>query len=188
MLVWRVTLLWFCLACFFSFAWALRGHFISRSMSLFMRLTALIGIIAAGLQIIALLDTSRFAPIRSSLSFLLYTVSLSGFWWAVSATRSRRLTVAFSADQPAHLLQTGPYRFVRHPFYAAYSLFWIAGLVAVPRWYLFPLAALMLVSYFCAARIEEAKFANSDLQGVYEGYRSQTGMFLPRLRGRRDRY
>src|SRR5262252_1720224 len=181
MLVWRVTLLWFCLACFFSFAWALKRHFVSRSMSLLVRLTAVVGILSAGLQTLAILEAGRFAAARSAVSALCYTASLSGFWWAVSATRSRRLSVAFSPDQPTHLLQAGPYRFVRHPFYAAYSLFWIAGMVAAPRWYLLPLVTLMLAAYFCAARMEEAKFANSTLCGLYECYRSKTGMFLPRL-------
>src|SRR5215471_141334 len=188
MLIWRVTLLLLCMICFFSFAWALKGHFISNRMSLFMLLTATVGIVSASLQTIAVLETTRFEPIRSAVSALLYMASLFSFWWAVSATRSQRLSVAFSIDQPTYLLQTGPYRFVRHPFYAAYSLFWIAGVVAAPRWYLLPLVAVMLVSYIRAARMEEAKFANSALGGVYESYRSQTGMFVPRLKSRRDAY
>lgn len=188
MLIWRVTLMLLCMLCFLSFAWALRRHFISDRMGLFMRLTAAVGILSASLQTMAVLETTRFEPIRSAVSALLYMASLSSFWWAVSATRSQRLSVAFSMDQPTYLLQTGPYRFVRHPFYAAYSLFWVAGLVAVLRWYLLPLVATMLVAYFCAARMEEAKFANSTLRGVYERYRSETGMFLPRLKVRRDAY
>jgi|SRR5215831_10326947 len=186
MLVWRVTLLLLCMVCFFSFAWALRAHFVSNRMSLFMRFTAVVGIVSASLQTMALFDIGSFEPIRSTCSALLYAASLATFWWTVSATRSRRLSVAFSVDQPTHLLQAGPYRYVRHPFYAAYSLFWIAGVVATPRWYLFPSITVMLVCYFCAARMEEAKFANSALSGVYESYRSQTGMFVPRLKSRRD--
>ena len=33
-------------------------------------------------------------------------------------------------DTPASLNQSGPYRFVRHPFYTSYSLTWLAAAVA----------------------------------------------------------
>ncbi|HYW71940.1 MAG TPA: isoprenylcysteine carboxylmethyltransferase family protein [Pyrinomonadaceae bacterium] len=184
MQVWRVTLLLLLLSCFCSFAWALRAHFVASRMSIFMRLIAVLGAVLTFLQLMAMLAAPSFGPIRSLMGVWLYTASLAGFWWTVSATRSRRLSVAFSVDRPDFLLESGPYRFVRHPFYAAYSLFWIAGLVVAPRWYLLPGVAVMLSSYFSAARMEEAKFASSGLQDVYQGYRARTGMFLPRLRGR----
>lgn len=180
---WRVILLVLVLACFFSFAWAIKRHFVSSRMSILMRLTALFGSLAAGLQIFAIFNVRSIEPIQLLTSSLLYSVSLVAFWWTVSATRSRRLSVAFSKDEPRYLLQDGPYRFVRHPFYSAYSLFWLAGLIAVLRWYLIPAVAVMFVFYFCAARMEEAKFENSHLSEIYETYRSTTGMFLPRLRG-----
>lgn len=182
---WRVTLLVWVLACFFSFAWAIKRHFVSSRMSIFMHLTALLGLLSTGLQIFAIFKVRSIEPIQLLISSLLYGVSLLTFWWTVSVTRSRRLSVAFSKDAPRYLLQDGPYRFVRHPFYSAYSLFWLAGLIAVLRWYLIPAVAVMLVFYFCAARMEEAKFESSHLSEIYETYRSTTGMFLPRLRGSR---
>jgi len=186
MQIWRVTLLLLVLVCFSSFAWAIKSHFVSNRMSIFMRLTAIFGLVSTGLQILAIFDVEHFDSIRLVGSTLLYAVSLALFWWTVSVTRSRRLSVAFSKDEPQYLLQAGPYRFVRHPFYTAYSFFWVAGFIAVLRWYLIPAIAVMLASYLCAARMEEAKFKSSDLRELYEGYRSNTGMFLPRLRGSRN--
>jgi len=183
---WRITLLCLVLLCFCSFTWAIKGHFASSRMSIFMHLTAIFGLASAGLQVFAILDAQNFVLKRLLVSALLYLASLAFFWWTVSVTRSRRLSLAFSKDGPNYLLQTGPYRFVRHPFYAAYSVFWIAGFVAVLRWYLIPSVLVMLLFYFCAARMEEAKFENSDLRELYAGYRANTGMFLPRLRGSRN--
>jgi protein-S-isoprenylcysteine O-methyltransferase Ste14 len=183
---WRATLLLLALVCFCSFTWAIKGHFVSNRMSIFMHLTAALGLVSAGLQIFALFEIGNADTIRLLGSTLLYAASLALFWWTVSVTRSRRLSVAFSRDEPHHLLQTGPYRLIRHPFYSAYSLFWVAGFIAVLRWYLFPTVVVMLVFYFCAARMEEAKFENSELREFYEGYRLNTGMFLPRLRGSRN--
>jgi steroid 5-alpha reductase family enzyme len=186
MQAWRVTLLLLLMACFSSFAWALRRHFVSSRMSVLMRLTATLGTVLAIVQVIAIFAAQGFGAIRSVSSFLFYNASLASFWWTVSATRTQRLSVAFSADRPGFLLQSGPYRFVRHPFYLTYSLFWIAGLVAAPRWYSFIGVAVMLSLYVSAAKMEEAKFAHSGLQDLYESYRAQTGMFLPRLRGRHE--
>lgn len=186
MQIWRATLLLLSLTCFCSFAWAINAHFVSSRMSVFMHSTAALGLVFASLQILAIFNVPSFDTIRVFVSASFYVVSLALFWWTVGVTRSRRLSIAFSKDKPHHLLQTGPYRFVRHPFYVAYSFFWIAGFVAALRWYLVPSVVVMPAFYFCAARMEEAKFHNSDLRELYERYCSNTGMFLPRLRGSRN--
>ena len=180
--VWRVTLLLLITVGFSSFAWALRGHFVSDQMSVLMRFTAVFGAVSTGLQSFAIFEGGNPGPGRTAAGALLYALSIAAFWWTVTVTRSRRLSVAFSGAEPDHLLQTGPYRFVRHPFYVAYSLFWIAGVVAVFRWYLIPCITVMFVAYFCAARMEESKFESSNLGELYESYRARTGMFVPRLR------
>jgi protein-S-isoprenylcysteine O-methyltransferase Ste14 len=182
MLGWRVTLLLLMVACLSSFAWALRSHFVYYRMSILMRLTAGVGMGVGGLQAMAIFLAVGPHPVRFTISSLIYGVSLVIFWWTTTVTRSQRLSVAFSADEPHHLLRNGPYEFVRHPFYASYGLFWMAGFIAAPRWYLLPGIMAMFFSYLRAARMEEVKFANSALSEAYEHYRSQTGMFLPRFR------
>ena len=184
MQVWSEILLLLAMACFSSFAWALKGHFVISRISVFMRLLAVLGLVATVLLLFAIFDGGSPGPIRAAVSSLLYVVSLVIFWWSIRATRSRRLSLAFSDDKPSHLLQSGPYQFVRHPFYTAYGVYWIAGVAAVFRWYLVVCISVMLVAYFCAAKGEESKFANSPLRELYESYRSKTGMFLPRLTNR----
>ena len=178
----RATLLLMLVACLSSFGWALKKHFICHQLTLFMRLTAAVGLMVAMLQVMAILLASRVRTTQFAIGIVLYAASFAIFWWTINITRARRLSVAFSTDEPRQLLMTGPFRFVRHPFYASYSLFWIAGFIAVPRWYVLPGTAAMLMFYFSAARMEEAKFANSALSESYEYYRSRTGMFLPRFR------
>jgi len=97
-------------------------------------------------------------------------------------TRANPPTLAYTEDTPkAIFFQSGPYRFVRHPFYSAYLLFWLATALADPGL----VGALLLLApvavYFAAARHEEAKFARSDCAAGYQLYRPQAGMFLPRL-------
>jgi protein-S-isoprenylcysteine O-methyltransferase Ste14 len=79
----------------------------------------------------------------------------------------------------AHLVEGGPYRLLRHPFYCSYLLAWTAGIAATGRWWLIPTVLVMLAIYVRAARMEEDKFTRSPLAAAYERYRSQTGMLLP---------
>jgi protein-S-isoprenylcysteine O-methyltransferase Ste14 len=76
-------------------------------------------------------------------------------------------------------MQDGPYRFVRHPFYACYLLTWAAGAIATGRVSLMFTFLTMLVIYASAARMEERKFEGSPLATSYRRYRARTGMFVP---------
>ncbi|HJV95159.1 MAG TPA: methyltransferase [Albitalea sp.] len=105
-----------------------------------------------------------------------YATALGLFAWACAVNSRRPLTVAFSSDIPEHVVTSGPYRFMRHPFYAAYCLTWVAGAVASWSWNAALAAAVMVVQYVQAARLEEAKFAASPLAHGYREYRT-TGWF-----------
>src|SRR5581483_9734062 len=84
-----------------------------------------------------------------------------------------------SSDLPARVTQHGPYRYVRHPFYASYMLVWIAGPIAAGRPWLLSTTLVMLAIYIAAAKSEERKFEQSALAAQYESYQARTGMFAP---------
>jgi protein-S-isoprenylcysteine O-methyltransferase Ste14 len=109
----------------------------------------------------------------------LYICSIAIFWWTVFANLERPLSAAFSPDIPSHLMQDGPYRFVRHPFYACYLLTWAAGALATGQILLLFTFLAMLAIYARAARMEERKFEQSPLATSYRVYRARTGMFFP---------
>ena len=108
------------------------------------------------------------------------------FLSAVRANRNWPLTVAFTNDVPGHLITTGPYRYVRHPFYSSYCFTWIAGAVATHSSVLFVTFAFMCLMYAWAARFEEGKFISSELAAEYVQYRIRTGMFLPKVQSLYD--
>ena len=110
---------------------------------------------------------------------LLYLWSLGLFWWAIQTNSTARLSAAFSDDLPAHLVEDGPYRFIRHPFYSSYVLAWSAGTVATARWWLLLTVAVMVIIYWKAAAIEEEKFSRSALAEEYQKYRERTAWLLP---------
>ena len=79
------------------------------------------------------------------------------------------------------LVTSGPYRYVRHPFYTSYLIFWTG--LALGTWSLWavPVLIVMLVLYAVAARSEEGKFSRTEMSADYAAYRARTGMFWPKL-------
>lgn len=180
----QVVVLCAAVATFGSFFWAMKRFFTkpdgaTRGMQAIYVLGTLFTLLHLGLILLHF----RFEPLAASGALALYGAALGVFWWAVQVNRRRPLSFAFSADRPQHLVMEGPYRFVRHPFYSAYTLAWIAGALAVPEPWLLASAAVMFGLYRQAAMQEEIKFAGSELAGAYAAYQSRTGMFLPRLGG-----
>lgn len=115
------------------------------------------------------------------LAALTYFMALGVFLSARKAISIHRLSLAFSRDVPKLLVEQGIYRYVRHPFYLAYSLTWLAGVIATPTLWTYVTASAMLVLYWRAAKFEEGKFAASALATEYELYRQRAGMFFPKL-------
>lgn len=103
------------------------------------------------------------------------------FNWARRTTNDSRLTAAFDTDEPRFLLTAGPYRFVRHPFYASYIVFWLGSSLAANSWILWPICGALVAAYVIAARLEERKFEASHLSADYRGYRETTGFLFPNL-------
>lgn len=172
------------LACFASFSWAIPTHFHKHgAMPAGMRVIAGLGLVGYAWMAWLLVMFPASAP-RLILALVMMAFSLALFWAAISATRTARLTLAYSADLPQRLVRAGPYRFVRHPFYSAYILFWLAGWVASGQEAYAIVPTVMFLLYLRAARMEEGKFASTELAPEYAAYRVSAGMFLPRF-GRR---
>jgi protein-S-isoprenylcysteine O-methyltransferase Ste14 len=120
-------------------------------------------------------------PARFLAAAAILALALVLFRWAARTNRARPLPLAFAAHVPEHVQTDGPYRLVRHPFYASYLLAFVGGFVAAGTALLLPLLALGIATYWRAARSEEASFASSPLGGAYRAYARTAGMFLPRL-------
>ncbi len=168
--------------CFAAFVWGVKSHF---------RRTEAI---PAGTKLITVLSLAGYLAFVLHLLFgglskfwefdlTLFVLSLALFAWTIQSTRRTPPTLAFDTDSPSFLLRHGPYRYVRHPFYLSYLLFWTGTAAAFTG--ILPWAAplVMFAVYVRAANKEERKFARSDLAGAYAAYRRHAGMFLPRLGG-----
>ena len=79
------------------------------------------------------------------------------------------------------LVTSGPYRYVRHPFYLSFALGVLGGTLAMANWFIL-LAGLLPIGFLVArTRIEEAKLV--ERFGVeYQDYMRRVGRFLPRFK------
>ncbi len=173
---WIVALM--SLACFGSFAWAVKGHFRARGRVPAGMRAISVASLAAMAWFLERLAVGGVAPPWMAAAAMIAVASML-FWWAVGTTRPRRLTLAFDDDQPSFLHLQGPYRWIRHPFYAAYVLFWFATSLATPGTLPWVVPIAFAVTYLVAATKEERKFGASPLASEYARYRLRTGMLLP---------
>ncbi|NTY02430.1 isoprenylcysteine carboxylmethyltransferase family protein [Deinococcus sp. JMULE3] len=170
-------------ACFGAFTWAMQGGLFRTTDQAPPGLTLIrvLGALSMAAQFLTLLLARQANDLRAGAGFVLYVGALALFAWAARTIWQRRLTLAFADDEPAHLETRGPYRWIRHPFYTAYVLGWLAGVLATGHLALLTTVLIMGTLYVRAARQEELKFARSALSGAYTSYRQRTGMFIPNL-------
>jgi len=170
------------LAAICSFAWALRGHFVTiggipKGMRLLSTASLISYVMYLGLLLLE--DHRTTAATIAGLAGL--TASIILFWWTVARTRERRLRLAYTDADPDTLYSDGPYAFMRHPFYLSYIIFWISTAVIAGTWQ-WAAALILSLWYIRIAKDEERRFASSGLSLAYDLYRQRTGMLLPRLR------
>jgi len=183
----RVLVLSLTISCLGSFTWALRSLFQKgRSLPATMRAIVWISCVLA-LWHIQALATRTMHSSHALAGSGLCCAALVLFWWAVPYARGARLAVAFESTTSVVLLNKGPYRYIRHPFYVCYILFWISGAVATADVILLLSPVIMSGFYAFAIRREEAELlARGELPG-YAAYRRSTGCIIPRWRAwRRD--
>jgi protein-S-isoprenylcysteine O-methyltransferase Ste14 len=109
---------------------------------------------------------------------------LMGIWGMLFVwtflTLGKNLTDTVVTRKDHTLVTTGPYRYVRHPFYLAGLIGFVGGSIVAANWFLF-LAGLIPLAFLVArTRIEEAKLIERFGED-YRAYMARTGQFFPRL-------
>jgi len=157
-----------------------RRHFASATMPREVRFAIIASYVGLAAFIYLMLrDKHGSGALMAALA--IFAASLALFLWAAKTTRLMRLKLAFDPEPPGLVVQTGPYRYVRHPFYASYILFWFGCTVATvhPLMLIF-LAAFGAINLTAACR-EERAFEMSPFAEEYMNYRKTAGLFWPKL-------
>lgn len=163
-----------------AYIWSLRGHFVSETVPAGTRvIAATVGLSAA---LLLYLTWANIQPIWAQvLGLCLQLASGALFVAAIRASRRARLRYAFDPEHPHSLLEDGPYRVIRHPFYTSYVIFWAGWAIAAWSPSGFACFLVLLAIYIWAARMEERNFAASPLAADYAAYKGRTGFFWPRI-------
>lgn len=141
-------------------------------------------VITAGL---VLMSTAPFARMWRNPPFLAWAmllVVLAGMaicWWA-RVHLGRLWSAEVTHKEGHHIVDTGPYRLVRHPIYLGFIVIY-AGLAVLFASGLGVIAfALFTVGLWLKARLEEAFLAEAFGAAAYDSYKARTPMLIPRLR------
>lgn len=169
------------LACFGSFTWAIKRFFrVEGQQGGGMKAISALGTVFVLIHAASLVYFGTPWTGTAAAALGIYATSFLVFWSTVRANRQAPLTLAYTEDEPQHLVTRGPYRWVRHPFYTSYTLAWIAGCLASSFWPLGATVVVMFALYYRAATHEELKFERSPLADEYARYVQRTGRFFPR--------
>ena len=91
----------------------------------------------------------------------------------------RNLTDTVVTRREHTLVTTGPYAYVRHPFYLAIALLVVANALTAANWFIFISGLALLALLVKRTGIEEAKLIER-FGSYYLKYMERTGRFLPR--------
>ena len=97
-------------------------------------------------------------------------------------SKNKGLTLALDEQmQSESIITTGPWRYMRHPFYASYMIFWLGCALATQH--IISVIAFLTLSgiYAYSARREERALSSGPLRKDYIEYRDTVGFFYPRL-------
>lgn len=98
--------------------------------------------------------------------------------WAMVTNAFFSATVRIQSDRAHRVVDTGPYRYVRHPGYTGAILYTLASPVALGSWYALIPAFLVMIALIVRTLLEE-RTLRVELPG-YEDYFRRTGSrFIP---------
>jgi protein-S-isoprenylcysteine O-methyltransferase Ste14 len=100
------------------------------------------------------------------------------FWTMRTLGKNLTDTVVTRAEHT--LVTSGPYRWVRHPFYVAVGLAIASNVIVSANWYLLATGGAIFVLLVIRMPREEAKL-EARFGEAYRAYRARTGAFFPRL-------
>ena len=95
-------------------------------------------------------------------------------------TLGKNLTDTVATRREHTLVTTGPYRWIRHPFYSSVALTVIANSLTAANWFLFITGGLVFTLLVIRCGKEEDNLI-SRFGDEYRNYMDRTGRFLPRI-------
>ena len=155
-------------------------------------------VLALGLTLIVLAPLRAAAPkvpgnaqiwVNPVLDWAMLVVIVAGVawcWWA-RLHLGRLWSSAVSRKEEHRIVDTGPYRLVRHPIYTGFIVIYIGMAIICATVLALVAVVVMTLGLWFKARLEE-QFLIEELGAVaYGAYKARTPMLVPRMPGRGGR-
>ncbi|SEN27915.1 Protein-S-isoprenylcysteine O-methyltransferase Ste14 [Loktanella fryxellensis] len=166
-------------AYFVMIAAATKQHFAPGKYPVGMMMISVLSLIGiSAFMAFAFLWTLQYLP----LVLILIAAAFALFLWAARHSRNRKLSLAFANElQIDGIVKSGPWQYVRHPFYVSYILFWMACAIGTMHLVSVIVFATLLFVYIYSAIREEKSLMTSRHGDDYVSYRNHTGFLFPKL-------
>lgn len=166
----------------FSLIWARLTFFKIKSSNT--RLSAVLYDPVAALHIGAtyyhlLASNTSFGIWATLLACMFYIIGILLFWWGINT--SKNLNYAFGSYSGT-IITSGPFRYIRHPFYTSYMLIWLPGTLLFNSPLLWITLFYLVAFYLSSAKSEEREILSSESAMEYSAYCKATSMFIPRIK------
>ena len=167
------------LAYFALISAATKQHFVSEKFPLGMHVISVISLIGLFTFLVHAFSERLHATIAV---IPLILVAVTMFLWAVKHSRSEQLSLAFDTRTTVKgIITSGPWKYVRHPFYTSYIVFWLACALGTRH----PTSIIVLIAlsfiYGYSAMQEEASLSQGKYGNDYRLYQKNARFFLPKL-------
>jgi protein-S-isoprenylcysteine O-methyltransferase Ste14 len=137
-----------------------------------------------GQLIVAALDVGRFhwsdtVPLAVQLAALLaMAAAMAVLVWAEAVNRFFSSVIRIQTERGHHVITTGPYRYVRHPGYAASLFLFVGGGLALGSW-IAALIGLVLFVAILRRTVEEDRILHEQLEGYVDYARRVRYRLIP---------
>ncbi|KAK1751352.1 hypothetical protein QBC47DRAFT_391673 [Echria macrotheca] len=118
------------------------------------------------------------SPRRLATVGALQTASHLLWSWARRTVAPNQFTRALSSDVPKELVTTGPYAYIRNPFYSSYLMAYAAAATLSGRTVDYVLLSCFYVCYYLTSIGEQRKFERSELKEAYAKFKATRARFF----------
>ncbi|QQA43392.1 methyltransferase family protein [Pelagovum pacificum] len=169
------------LAYFVMISAATRQHFTSEKYPLGMYLIS--GLSLIGLFVFLLL--AFYGNLMFSFAALVLMVpAFALFLWATRHSR-KKLSLAFDNETKGDgIITSGPWKYIRHPFYSSYIIFWLACAIGTAHPASIAVFGTLLFVYLYSAKREEGFLSDGRFGQQYIDYQKNAGFLLPKIPSR----
>jgi protein-S-isoprenylcysteine O-methyltransferase Ste14 len=121
-------------------------------------------------------QSSNVPPVLQAIAMLAFAASIATWGWAMRTNLFFSAAVRIQAERSHHVITNGPYRFIRHPGYAAAVVLSLCSGLALGSWW-----AVLPCLVWAMLFVRRAALEDRLLQAELTGYREYAGRVQYRL-------